>query len=104
MSIHTILSQTIESEILKMKILCKFKGLNTNQILAVENQMRSFATRIVEEVGEELIGENGVLPPSRLVELKAMTMLEYSNKSVKIMIENDLKREMRTKLQKMKEI
>lgn len=87
MSIHTILSQEIEAFDKKLKN----KGIGGLARIIIKDLVKSFATRIVEEVGKELIGSDDDI--KILIAPMFKTMAK---------IRNQLRQEQRTKLQKMK--
>lgn len=107
MSIHTILSQEIEKIEKKMNTglncpYCNAQNFNEQEtdhvgdclFLELKTILTPLATRIVEEVGKELIGEDELLPAAN----------HDNDLADRNYYRNDLKAEQRTKLQKMKEI
>lgn len=87
MSIHTILSQEIE----KLRSEYDLQKASVGRKISLTKALENFATRIVEEVGKELIGSDDDI--KILIAPMFKTMAK---------IRNQLRSEQRTKLQKMK--
>lgn len=121
MSIHTILSQ-IEKELVGKNIHsvylrcneCKLFGVpmpldricgncgSKDTIVYYDSEtIKAFATRIVEEVGEKLIGEDEFVGEPHMILYEVGGQFEsYSDEKIR----NTFRASQRTKLQKMKEI
>lgn len=98
MSIRTILSQ-MKEELRKIHSVL-YGNDSYYKAAEIEELLKTFATRIVEEVGKELIGEDD----DENVTYRKRGKIVTHRRHIPNIAKNELRSSQRTKLQNMKEI